>query len=72
MSQWSICLLGGLYVNLLFNLFSEMTISHQGTDAAVFDYVKVQSVSGKFYQCDFEHIFIDNEDHLSSNSCFAE
>ena len=48
-----------------------MTISHQGTDAAVFDYVKVKSVSEKFYQCDFEHIFIDNEDHLSSSACFV-
>ena len=46
-----------------------MTMFHQGTDAAAFEYVKVMSSEGKTYHCDFPIQLIDNEDYLSTIEC---
>ena len=46
-----------------------MTMFHQGTDAAAFEYVKVMSPKGKVYHCDFPIQLIDNEDYLSTIEC---
>lgn len=49
-----------------------MTISHQGTDAAAFDYVRIQAASGfeVAYECRFNPILIDDEQYLSSSDCY--
>ena len=46
-----------------------MTMFHQGTDAAAFEYVKVMSPGGKVYHCDFPIQLIDNEEYLSTIEC---
>ena len=46
-----------------------MTMFHQGTDAAAFEYVKVMSPQGKAYHCDFPIQLIDNEEYLSTIEC---
>ena len=53
----------------LFPFFTAMTMFHQGTDAAAFEYVKVMSPEGKTYHCDFPIQLIDNEDYLSTIEC---
>ena len=50
--------------------FIEMTISHQGTDAAMFEYIRVMSTTGVNYQCDVDQIFIDDEQYLTTDMCF--
>ena len=47
-----------------------MTISHQGTDAAMFEYIRVMSTTGVNYQCDVDQIFIDDEQYLTTDMCF--
>ena len=49
--------------------FTAMTMFHQGTDAAAFEYVKVMSPQGKAYHCDFPIQLIDNEEYLSTIEC---
>ena len=54
---------------ILFLFFTAMTMFHQGTDAAAFEYVKVMSPQGKAYHCDFPIQLIDNEEYLSTIEC---
>ena len=57
------------YFEILFLFFTAMTMFHQGTDAAAFEYVKVMSPQGKAYHCDFPIQLIDNEEYLSTIEC---
>ena len=62
----------GLNLEIFWNfvfVFSAMTMFHQGTDAAAFEYVKVMSPQGKAYHCDFPIQLIDNEEYLSTIEC---
>ena len=54
---------------IFFLFFTAMTMFHQGTDAAAFEYVKVMSPQGKTYHCDFPIQLIDNEEYLSTIEC---
>ena len=54
----------------IYVFFLEMTISHQGTDAAMFEYIRVMSTTGVNYQCDVDQIFIDDEQYLTTDMCF--
>ena len=48
-----------------------MTMFHQGTDAAMFEYIRVMSTTGVNYQCDIDQIFIDDEQYLTTDMCFV-